>query len=154
MMRSVSGFTGWAGLLLIAAVAVAVAGCGRFMWVPEPAPIAVPDDLSSDDVGSILRRAIIQTGTGQYRGESWRVEEDSHGELIVSTSPRRHYLQLVVEYDANRVITRITDGPKLRQSSRERKTVHPRAIEWKTQLEEHFHRALYEESLNRREAQP
>ena len=149
MMRSVSGFTGWAGLLLIAAVAVA--GCARIVWIPEPAPIAVPDNLSSDEVGTVLRRAIIHTGGGEFGGHGWRVDEDKPGELIVSTRPRNHYLQLAVEYDEVYVTTQIIDSEKLHHSDT---AIHSRAIDWKNQLEDHLQRALYEEALNRREAQP
>ena len=145
-MREFAGLVVRAGFLLV--LAGVLAGCSsRTVPVPGPSPMSVPGDLSSEEVGEVLLRAVMETGGRDFRGHAWRVEEDRSGELIISTRPRNHYLRLAVEYDESRVVTRIIGGENLLYNER-RQRIHGNAIGWVNLLEEHLQRALYEASLN------
>jgi len=129
-------------------LATMLAGCvARTVSIPEPSPLIVPDNISSEQAGLVLRRAILQTGTRDFRGHAWRIEQDQSGYLIISTRPRAHYLRLAVRYKESRVTIRIIDGENVLYSER-RQRIHGNAIGWVNLLEEHLQRALYEESLN------
>ncbi len=129
-------------------LATMLAGCvARTVSIPEPSPLIVPDNISSEQAGLVLRRAILQTGTRDFRGHAWRIEQDQSGYLIISTRPRAHYLRLAVRYNESRVPIRIIDGENVLYSERWQR-IHGNAIGWVNLLEEHLQRALYEESLN------
>lgn len=139
-------------VVLVLIVAVVIAGCGRIITLEGPTVIAVPDDLASDEVGMIVRRAIIDTDSGDYRGRVWTVEEDQPGKLMIGHRSQNHYLRLAVDYDQSQLEMRIVDAENMHFSTyRGSRLIHRSALTWREELQDHLRRALYRESFEQRD---
>lgn len=108
-------------LLSLAPIAHAARGAKPLV---EPAPIAVPSGVTSDQVSKAIQLALI--------GRGWTVAKSEPGLIQGHLSLRQHRLLIGIRYDSSQITMRYIDSSELGYEVRADGTpvIHPKYTTW------------------------